>query len=321
MKKFISILFVYFIYLTFSSCVFGAEKLSLDEIEKRLTTSCLNDFCYTGSISPISFQEILENKLEKVFKKWLCDLRKDGLLFKRKEFDKNLDKLHARTNCLDRILGAQFLERAFKDLGITHIKTPKMFVVMENEKLPVIIRTSPFGMPEIYASSNPSVHNYSSCQDCDNKVNATIYAQKIVPCERPMSFIELEELFKVIYYTRFANIGYDNFIITHDSVYIVDTATEESFPTTYFFKKTEMGKIFRYLQKGQDEDHIKDLFEKLHELIKKYDIFDNKKDEDLSHLFPTLESAYKFNEDYLKLPLIAPHFEWSPDDCNDDQCG
>ncbi|EKE01048.1 MAG: hypothetical protein ACD_21C00231G0002 [uncultured bacterium] len=252
MKKNIVISIICLIWLGCSVCVYA---ISLDAIEAALTTSRIDNASYRGSISPVSFQDLYDNRGGEVIKDWLRNLRRDEVLLTREEFEQvkkgKCWYLKSDTDTgIGRILGVKFLERAIVDLHIRHIKVPKKLIVTDSKTIPIEIKFI-WGHPTIKIDNNDYVH---------------IYAEHIERVNRPITWDELRDLLMLVYFTRFVDIGHDNFIIAKDAIYVIDTESR-NFVNYLAIDNRDLFKLHRYVKNIEDKTEEKELHEKFKRLI------------------------------------------------------
>lgn len=146
------------------------------------------------------------------------ELRESGHLLTSEEFKamkgSNIFRGFKKECAIGRILGKQLVDQKIKELNSKHIKTPDKIIVIEPSnqnpssivvELGYELRNDPLSKLQIFSK------------------NLSCYSEKIIPCNRKITFDEFVELIDIIEATEYSDLWPSNFIIAIDGIYFIDT--------------------------------------------------------------------------------------------------
>lgn len=148
-------------------------------------------------------------EMHELLKDFLANLRSQGFLLTQSEFNQrhveNCRKKSADLEDLGRLLGRNYIEKKANELGLTHIKVPKKFIVIKDD-----------AKIELQVDQNLKL-NVASYED-----NIWIYDEQIQESDRKITIEEMSELIRL-----FESTGYfysEGIVIAEDGIYIISTA-------------------------------------------------------------------------------------------------
>jgi hypothetical protein len=191
----------------------------------------------------------------------LKEFRSSNQLFKEDEipnkisFDNNWIK--KKGNSFGRILGSSYLELLINNLQLKHIKVPKKILIInleKNEKKSVTINPLAQRMITIHIP-----HSY-------------IYVEKITGLLKPdgkrkFTQEEIQELFTILEASQYSDLNVENFIVTDNAIYFIDTEFIPGFDNILEWNK--LIRFFGYIAK-EDEQFFSDL---LNDKLKQKEIY------------------------------------------------
>ncbi len=147
-------------------------------------------------------------RTRKTLEDYLKKLRRDKLLLNAKEFDELFvykSDLRDLGFELSDILARDYIEREVKELGLKYIKIPKYFAVVEDN------------LESISMTLN---RNTLEPKSDDIKIYREQVKDRV---DRKLAREEMSELINLLGKTNFSNMDQENFIISEDGVYFINT--------------------------------------------------------------------------------------------------
>lgn len=142
-------------------------------------------------------------RVRNVLFEFVKQLRSDGLLLYKNEYDNEKFGGINKSNDFSRLLGKRYVDRIINELKIKHIKTPIKIIVLEKE------------------TNCLTIDAYCISFRLENDI--TVYAKYIKSVERNISREEFEELILLMERVCYHDIRQDQFIIAEDGIYFIDT--------------------------------------------------------------------------------------------------
>lgn len=143
---------------------------------------------------------------------FLADLRKENRLLTKEELDNlRLNDSWIIKSHFTRILGCIYLQKLIKQLNLKHIKVPEKKIIIRDPSE----STLSFKVNE-YIGNGPIL------MEIDAK-NIDVYVQEIKRVKRLLTRDEIIEFFTIIEASNYMDIWDDNFIISDDGIYFIDT--------------------------------------------------------------------------------------------------
>lgn len=168
-----------------------------------------------GNMDMVSVRNTIES--------FLKNLRKDGCLLTEEEVNKlDPENYFIKQGQIGRIQGKKFIEQIVEEYGLKHIKVPKKIAVLKGG-----IDTVSFSLSLAGLEIMPCINQMS------------IYAERIKPVQRKLSLEEAIEFMIVLEKTGYGDNCGDNFFLTEDSIYFIDTEYKDFAPSKISFKMIE----------------------------------------------------------------------------------
>lgn len=139
--------------------------------------------------------------------KYLKQLRQEGKLLTRPEFEQQKSASWRKKSNFTRILGSNYLSQLIDKLGLKYIKVPEKKVVIESIDQELSFTVAPYQEDLMAIYSN----------------GTSIYAQEIQSTERFLTREEINELFILIEASNYIDLWAHNFIVGTNEIYFIDT--------------------------------------------------------------------------------------------------
>lgn len=201
------------------------EFLSLEQITKNLvyrTANNLNNIALVARLNSLGMktregiirrpsivsQTMDISTIHRVILVTLNKFRKEGLFLTKKEFEHQKKSHSWVEKCrFNRVLGSIYISELIEQLKLKHIKVP--------EKKAVIRSTDLVAITFCVRQDDKMMDIYSD--------EVSVYAKKIQSVERLLSRNEIFEILTIIKAANYSDLNLDNFIVSNDGVYIIDT--------------------------------------------------------------------------------------------------
>ncbi|NGX43168.1 MAG: hypothetical protein K940chlam7_01459 [Chlamydiae bacterium] len=170
---------------------------------------------------------------------YLKHLRETSRLFTREEFQSfSKNNKWLKKSGIDRLLGSDHLSVKITELGLKYLKVPRKLVVMKSpiDDQSLVVKGWQYG---------------EGLYDLDSD-QLEVYAEQIKSTERNLRREEIDELIKLIASANFVDLWPQNFVITKDNIYVIDTEFKS------FNGRIEWAKMTRFLSiiKPEDETYF-----------------------------------------------------------------
>jgi hypothetical protein len=149
---------------------------------------------------------------------FLKNLRANGALLTYEEFATRDRKAYVeKRDQIGRIQGTQFIEECIRKHNLKHIKVPKKIAVIQQ------------GVQSLTFRFDSSLEIQPPYMEGEDMIK--VYAEKITPSKRTLSLEEAIEWMIALETTGFNDFAGENFFITEDGIYFIDTEYSNFTPT------------------------------------------------------------------------------------------